>query len=186
MLEGLRMCKALWTGAPVDWDGRWHTTKAVVAPTPNRPGGPPLWIGGNLQGSLDRAGKYFDGWFPIAPAAADFATGLAHVRNVAREHGRDPASVSGAMYLTVSLDDNAEAADSRLNSFLEHYYDQPAPATRRRQACYAGPADGLAEWLDLYAQAGASHLVLRIAGGHDRHLQAVARAASGIIPQTAG
>jgi alkanesulfonate monooxygenase SsuD/methylene tetrahydromethanopterin reductase-like flavin-dependent oxidoreductase (luciferase family) len=175
MLEGLRLCKALWSGQPVDWDGRWQTTQAVIAPTPHRPGGPLLWIGGNLAGSLDRAGKYFDGWFPIAPSAPDFAAGLAHVRNVARENDRDPASVSGAMYLTVSLDDDAAKAEDRLNSFLERYYGQPAPVLRRRQACYAGPAAGLAAWLDSYADSGASHLILRFAGDHERHLKAVAK-----------
>jgi alkanesulfonate monooxygenase SsuD/methylene tetrahydromethanopterin reductase-like flavin-dependent oxidoreductase (luciferase family) len=175
MLEGLRLCKALWTGQPVDWDGRWQTTQAVVAPTPHRFGGPPLWIGGNLPGSLERAGKYFDGWFPIAPSAAAFGSGLAHVRAVAAENGRDPASVGGAMYLTVALDDDEAAAEDRLNRFLERYYDQPAPLTRRRQACYAGPAAGLAAWLNSYAQAGADHLVLRFAGDHESHLAAVAR-----------
>jgi alkanesulfonate monooxygenase SsuD/methylene tetrahydromethanopterin reductase-like flavin-dependent oxidoreductase (luciferase family) len=175
MLEGLRLCRALWSGRPVDWDGRWQTTQAVVAPTPARPGGPLLWIGGNLAGSLDRAGKYFDGWFPIAPGPGDFATGLARVRDVARENGRDPVSVAGAMYLTLSLDDDAAKADDRLNHFLARYYDQPAPATRRRQACYAGPPAGAAEWLNSYAEAGASHLVLRFAGDHERHLEAVAK-----------
>jgi alkanesulfonate monooxygenase SsuD/methylene tetrahydromethanopterin reductase-like flavin-dependent oxidoreductase (luciferase family) len=175
MLEGLRLCRALWSGQPVDWDGRWQTSQAVIAPTPARPGGPPLWIGGNLAGSLERAGKFFDGWFPIAPNAADFGAGLNHVRTVAREHGRDPASVSGAMYLTLSLDDDAAKADDRLNQFLARYYDQPAAVTRRRQACYAGPPAGVAEWLDSYAQAGASHLVLRFAGDHERHLAAIAK-----------
>lgn len=175
MLEGLRLCKALWSGQPVDWDGRWQTTQAVVAPTPYRPGGPPLWIGGNMQGSLDRAGKYFDGWFPIAPNAADFAAGLAHVRNVARENGRDPASVEGAMYLTLALDEDAAKAEDRLNSFLERYYSQPAALLRRRQACFAGPASGLAEWLNGYVKAGAGHLVLRFAGDHERHLDVVSK-----------
>jgi alkanesulfonate monooxygenase SsuD/methylene tetrahydromethanopterin reductase-like flavin-dependent oxidoreductase (luciferase family) len=146
-----------------------------VAPTPARPGGPPLWIGGNLPGSLDRAGKHFDGWFPSAPDAPEFATGLARVRDVARDSGRDLALLSGAMYLTVSLDDDAAKADDRLNHFLERYYGQPAPVMRRRQACYAGPATGLSEWLDSYTQAGASHLILRFAGDHERHLQAVAK-----------
>jgi alkanesulfonate monooxygenase SsuD/methylene tetrahydromethanopterin reductase-like flavin-dependent oxidoreductase (luciferase family) len=175
MLEGLRLCKALWSGQPVDWQGRWQTAQAVVAPTPHRPGGPPLWIGGNLQGSLERAGKYFDGWFPIAPSAADFATGLGHVRNVARENGRDPVSVSGAMYLTVSLDGDAARAEERLNGFLERYYSQPAPVLRQRQACYAGPVGGLGAWLDGYVEAGAGHLVLRFAGDHERHLELVAK-----------
>jgi alkanesulfonate monooxygenase SsuD/methylene tetrahydromethanopterin reductase-like flavin-dependent oxidoreductase (luciferase family) len=175
MMEGLRLCRALWSGQPTDWDGRWQTTRAVVAPTPARPNGPLLWIGGNLAGSLDRAGKFFDGWFPIAPSAADFATGLAQVRDVARAHGRDQAAVSGAMYLTVSLDDDPATADERLNQFLERYYDQPSAVLRRRQACYAGPAGGLPEWFDGYAQAGASHLVLRFAGDHQRHLEVLAR-----------
>jgi alkanesulfonate monooxygenase SsuD/methylene tetrahydromethanopterin reductase-like flavin-dependent oxidoreductase (luciferase family) len=76
MLEGLRLCKALWSGRPVDWDGRWRTTQAVVAPTPFRPGGPPLWIGGNLPASLNRAGKYFDGWFRLPPAHPTSPPGL--------------------------------------------------------------------------------------------------------------
>ena len=175
MMEGLRLCKALWSGEPVDWNGRWQMTQAVVAPTPARPGGPLLWIGGNLQGSLDRAGKYFDGWFPVAPSAPQFAAGLAHVRAVARDAGRDPAHLSGAMYLTISLDDDNASADDRLNRFLQRYYGQPAPVMRSRQACYAGPAAGLPAWLDSYTQAGASHLVLRFAGDHERHLQAVAK-----------
>ena len=45
---------------------------------------------------------------------------------------------------------------------------------RARQACYAGPAEGLAEWLQGYANAGAQQLVLRFAGDHARHLEMVA------------
>ena len=29
-LEGLRLCRALWTGEPVDWDGRWKVSGAVL------------------------------------------------------------------------------------------------------------------------------------------------------------
>ncbi|HVY16669.1 MAG TPA: LLM class flavin-dependent oxidoreductase [Rhodopila sp.] len=175
MLEGLRLCKALWSGQPVDWDGRWQMAGAVVAPTPARSGGPLLWIGGNLPASLVRAGRHFDGWFPIAPSAPAFAEGLRTVKRVAAEHGRDPAALSGAMYLTISLDDDAARAEDRLNRFLEAYYDVPAAQTRRRQASYCGPAEGLKPWLDAYGAAGASHLVLRFAGDHAHHLARVAR-----------
>jgi alkanesulfonate monooxygenase SsuD/methylene tetrahydromethanopterin reductase-like flavin-dependent oxidoreductase (luciferase family) len=175
MLEGLRLCKALWPGQPVDWAGRWQTTQATIAPTPTRPGGPPLWIGGNLAGSLDRAGKFFDGWFPVAPDAPAFAAGLTHVREVARQNGRDPATIAGAIYLTIALDEDAAKADSRLNDFLQRYYGQPAGVMRSRQACYAGSGTGLRAWLDSYIEAGASALVLRFAGDHERHLQAVAK-----------
>jgi alkanesulfonate monooxygenase SsuD/methylene tetrahydromethanopterin reductase-like flavin-dependent oxidoreductase (luciferase family) len=175
MMEGLRLCRALWSGQPVDWDGRWQVTAGVLAPTPCRPGGPPLWIGGNLPASLERAGKWFDGWFPIRPDAATFATQWQEIRAIARSAGRDPEAMTGAMYLTLALDEDAARAESGLNAFLEHYYGQPAEVLRRRQASYAGPETGLAAWLDGYARAGAGHLVLRFAGDHVRHLEAVVR-----------
>jgi alkanesulfonate monooxygenase SsuD/methylene tetrahydromethanopterin reductase-like flavin-dependent oxidoreductase (luciferase family) len=175
MMEGLRLCRALWTGEKVDWDGRWQVTQGVLAPTPHRPGGPPLWIGGNLPASLERAGKYFDGWFPNAPDAATYARQLAEIRTISRTAGRDAASFTGAMYLTLAVDENAARAEERMNAFLEGYYGQPASVLRRRQVCYAGPASGVAEWLDGYVKAGASHLVLRFAGDHERLLEVVAK-----------
>ena len=51
---------------------------------------------------------------------------------------------------------------------------QPAVHTRSRQACYAGPSEGLARWLRGYVKVGTTHLVLRFAGDHERHLQMVA------------
>jgi alkanesulfonate monooxygenase SsuD/methylene tetrahydromethanopterin reductase-like flavin-dependent oxidoreductase (luciferase family) len=174
MMEGLRLCRALWSGEPVNWDGRWQVTGGVLAPTPYRPGGPPLWIGGNLPASLQRAGKWFDGWFPIKPDAATFATQWQEVRAIAQTAGRDPNALTGAMYLTLALDPDTTQAEARLNAFLERYYGQPAEVLRRRQASYAGPAEGLAAWLHSYAHAGAGHLVLRFAGDHERHLEAVA------------
>ncbi len=174
MLEGLRLCRALWSGQPVDWDGRWQMTQATVAPAPAHPGGPLLWIGGNLPPSLVRAGRHFDGWFPIAPSPPDFAAGLDTVRQVAAAHARDPLAVSGAMYLTVSLDDDTALAEARMNRFLEGYYSVPAEQTRRRQASYCGPAEGLRPWMDAYVAAGASHLVVRFAGDHRRHIALVA------------
>lgn len=175
MMEGLRLMQALWTGQPVDWDGRWQVQAGTLAPTPFRAGGPPLWIGGNLKASLDRAGKFFDGWFPIAPSPDTFATQWADIRATARAEGRDAEAMTGAMYLTIALDDDATRANARLDAFLEAYYSAPAAVLRRRQACYAGPKDGLGAFLKAYADAGASHLMLRFAGDHERQMDAVAR-----------
>jgi len=176
MMEGLRLCKALWTGEPVDWEGRWPVRQGVLAPTPYRAGGPPLWIGGNLPTSLERAGKFFDGWFPVAPAADAFAAGFGQVRAIAKAAGRDPASIAGAMYVTIAIDDDAAKADERLLSFLGRYYaPQPPAVIRAHQACYAGPLGGVAEYLDGYAKAGVTHFCLRFAGEHESHIAALAK-----------
>ena len=41
---------------------------------------------------------------------------------------------------------------------------------RAGRQCYSGRSRA-AEWLRGYAEAGASHLVLRFAGHHERHLE---------------
>jgi alkanesulfonate monooxygenase SsuD/methylene tetrahydromethanopterin reductase-like flavin-dependent oxidoreductase (luciferase family) len=180
MMEGLRLARALWSGQPVDWDGRWKLELQTIGPTPARPGGPPLWIGGSLPASLERAGRHFDGWMPIAPDAAQWGQQWQEIKTIARAAGRDPAALVGSMYLTIFLDDDEGRANARLNDYLERYYGVPAAQTRRRQAGYAGPASGLAEWLQGYVAAGVGHLILRFAGDHPRHLQTVAAVSSGL------
>lgn len=175
MMEGLRLCRALWTGEPVEWDGRWPVHGSVLAPTPYRAGGPPIWIGGNTPASLQRVGKTCDGWFPNAPDPAQFAAQWREIRHIASTAGRDASNLSAAMYLTLTVDDDAAHADARMDAFLEGYYGAPATALRQRQAVYSGPASGVASWLDGYAQAGATDLVLRFAGDHEHHLEALAK-----------
>jgi len=46
---------------------------------------------------------------------------------------------------------------------------------RRRQACYAGPAAGAAEFLRGFADAGASHTIVRFTGDHERNLETFTR-----------
>ena len=176
MLEGLRLCRALWRGEPVDWDGRWPVSGGVLAPVPHCPGGPPIWIGGNTPASLERVGRLFDGWFPNAPDAVAFAGQWAEVQRIASAAGRDPARLSAAMYLTLAVDDDGARAAARMDRFLEGYYGAPAAVLRQRQAVYSGTADGLAAWLAAYGSAGATDLVLRFAGDHERHLETLARA----------
>jgi len=164
LLEGLRLARSLWSGKPVDWDGRWKVEHGILGPTPTR------------SGSADRCPRA-----PIARVASSTAgcrsprlliNGLAYVSH--RTPGRDANAVTGAMYLTVAIDEDPSRANERLNTYLEQYYGQPAAVMRSRQACYDGPNGGLPEWLQGYAQAGTTHLVLRFAGDHERHLETVA------------
>jgi probable F420-dependent oxidoreductase len=175
MVEGLALCRALWTGKPVEWDGRWKVKGSTLGPTPHRPGGPPIWVAGAVTAARVRTGKLYDGWFPNSPSVAEYAPQWADVKQAARAAGRNPDSLTGAMYLTLAIDDDAARADAKLNAYLEDYYGQPADVIRQRQMSYAGPVAGAAAWLKSYADAGASHLVLRFAGDHERHLEAAAR-----------
>jgi len=173
MMEGLRLCKALWSGEPVDWDGRWRVEQGVLGPTPHRPGGPPIWGGGSAPASRARAGRHFDGWFPTGPDAAGWAEQWAGVRDSAREAGRDPDDLVGALYLTMAINDDAAKAQQQVDTFMEEYYGVSAKVLAKHQATYAGPAAGAAEWLRGYADAGATHMVLRFAGEHEKHMDTI-------------
>ena len=175
MMEGLRLCRALWTGEAVDWDGRWPVQGGVLAPKPHRAGGPPIWGGGNVDGALRRAALNFDGWFPTGPDAAGYGETLQEVRTLASDAGRGPDALTGAAYLTLAIDDNPERGEERINQYLEGYYNVPAKMIRERQACFAGPAEAAMEWLAGYVAQGATHIVLRFVGDHERHLEAVAK-----------
>jgi len=174
MMEGLRLMRALWSGKPVDWDGRWKVEGAVLGPTPHSPGGPPLWVGGSLPASIERAGRYFDGWMPITPDAAQWGRQWREIKDIARAVGRNAEALVGSMYLNIVLDDDAKRANDKLDRFLEAYYGQPAAVLRKHQTGYAGPASGVAEWLNEYVRAGCSHLVLRFTGEHERNLETIA------------
>lgn len=180
MMEGLALARALWSGKPVDHEGFWSLKGQSIGPMPYRPGGPPLWIAGALPQSLERAGKFFDGWLPNGGDAAQWGRQWQEIGAIARANGRDPGTLTGAMYLTLSIDDDVAAANARLDAYLEQYYGVPAAGLRKRQECFAGPPAAVAEYLSGYAQAGASHLVLRFAGEHPRHLETIARARSHI------
>ena len=175
MMELLRLCRALWSGETVSWDGRWILADQKIGPRPYRPGGPPIWLAGSKPLALRRIATQLDGWFPNDPDPARWRAVWAEISAHARAAGRDPAAIAGAMYLTLTVDEDAARADARMNDYLERYYGQPAAVTRRRQATYAGPAGGLGEWLASYVEAGASHLVLRFAGDHEHHQDIVAR-----------
>ena len=170
MMEGIRLCQALWSGEAVKWNGRWNVDCETLGIVPNRPGGPPIWGGGSAQGSLERAGRFLDGWFPVGPDAETIGGYWQQVQESAKNVGRSPQELTCAAYLTVSIDNNVEKAQHRLDEYLQSYYGAPADLLKPMMACFAGPLDAAAEWLQGYTRAGASHLVLRFTGDHEQHL----------------
>ncbi len=175
MNEGLALARRLWQEEKVSHDGFWSLKDASIGPRPFRPGGPPIWIAGSLPQSLERAGRLYDGWLPNAGSPQDWTQGWSEVRRIAAGAGRNPQRLTGAMYLTLAIDDDATAADQALDRYLESYYGAPAPQLRTRQACYAGGAEGAAEYLAAYARAGVEHIILRFVGDARRQMALVAR-----------
>lgn len=169
MLEQLQLCRALWAGGKVDWDGLWTVKGGELAPKPYTPGGPPIWSGGSVEGALKRAGRYFDGWFPSGTGDGKaWSARWREVEGYAREAGRDPAKITGAAYVTVAVNPDRAKADAELDAYLEGYYMQPAAVIREQQHCFSGDRAAVVAWLNDFVEGGASHLCVRFTGSDDR------------------
>ena len=177
MLEGVRLCRALWTGEPVDWRGRWTLEQAVLAPEPFRKGGPIIWSGGGVPAALKRCAINFDGWFPSgAGGYEEWGEHWTRLRADATEAGRDPAEITGAAYITVAVDDDQSKADAEMDDYLSRYYNLPAERIRGQQYTFAGDRQAVTAWINGFVEAGATHLCVRFTGSDDeRQMEVLAR-----------
>jgi alkanesulfonate monooxygenase SsuD/methylene tetrahydromethanopterin reductase-like flavin-dependent oxidoreductase (luciferase family) len=156
--ETIAFWRQLWTAdAPVTVDGK-VLRLSDVPPTirPHTPGGPPIWLGGSTPGALKRTGRLYDGWLPYPPRAEDYAAGL----EVVREAGR---TVTPALFVSVAVTSTVEEGEERLRTYARTNYGMDLEELRQIQAVVAGPAEYVERYLRAYVEAGARHLICRLA-----------------------
>ncbi len=189
LVESLALCRKLWAAeaatTPVDFEGRyWKVSGAQILPPPWRPGGPPVWMGGEVEGATRRAGRIADGWFPNGRSADDYRAGWAAVGREAREAGRMAGAVTPALYTTINIGPDPKAAEAEMRRFIEGYYGVPYEVISARWGHYAGSPEACLEWLGGFVEAGARHIVLRFAGA-DQSVQ-LERATRSLLPRLLG
>jgi len=134
-----------------------------VCTPPVRPGGPPIWLGGATPAALARTGRLYDGWLPYPPDPADYRTGFAEVRRAATETGRSADTLAPALFISAMVTDTVAAGREALDTYARANYGVTVDELELIQAMVAGPAEHVAEHLRRYVDAGARHLVVRIA-----------------------
>jgi phthiodiolone/phenolphthiodiolone dimycocerosates ketoreductase len=113
--EALTIIRLLWEhDDPVDFDGDfWQLRDAVVGMGPFRraEGGtrryPPIWSGAHGPRMLSIVGRLCDGWLPMYLGGLElWSEGLATIQDTAQAAGRDPATITPALYANVVVDDH--------------------------------------------------------------------------------
>ncbi len=99
--EGVALLRRYWSDQRVDFDGEHYRAEAMaMEPKPPQGAALPIWIGGAVPQTLERVGRYGDGWMgqfvrdDVAPKLMD------RIRGHAEAAGRDPSAIG--MQLGVS------------------------------------------------------------------------------------
>lgn len=160
LAETITVLRALWSGKPVSHEGRHFAfDEMTLSPAPDNP--PPIWLAGAGAAAERRVGRLADGWLPYLPTAELYADGWRRVQAEGR-------AVTAGLYVTVALDQSVDTARARLRSTVERWYGRPLEMVSTLQATFAGTPDGFREWLAPYLDAGARHVVLRVADEEPR------------------
>jgi alkanesulfonate monooxygenase SsuD/methylene tetrahydromethanopterin reductase-like flavin-dependent oxidoreductase (luciferase family) len=154
MLSTIDRCRALW---------RDEEPEMKLLPPPFTRGGPPVWLAAQGPRMLREAGTRFDGWLPFSPTPEDYAAGLSVVREAAARAGRNPSDVTAGVYVTVAIAEDRQSAAEQFDAYIRAYYGVPGEVMARLQASHAGTIDSAAEWIGAYVEAGAQHVVMRLA-----------------------
>jgi len=95
MREAVAAMRALWTGEPAPFSGKWiRFPAAVCRPRPVQQPHPPVILGGMGPNALKRVAAWGDGWMPIALPPDELRKARREVDRLASDAGRDPRRIS--------------------------------------------------------------------------------------------
>lgn len=141
--EAIRLLRTVWAGgAEVSFTGEVYRFKSVrFLPKPVRPGGTPIWVGGNGRRSIRRAAELGDGWHPVRIGVNELRAGVATLHELLDRNRRQSPDV------TIS-------GKFRLYSPSSSARDEP------HESEMIGPAELIAEKIRTYQDAGLQYLIL--------------------------
>ena len=155
--EYLDLLPRLWTESSVTHQGAYFQCEEItIEPKPVRPGGIPIWVGGKAEESLRRAVKFGSAWMPGLITPEDFRVSRQRLGEYATTAGRDPASITGAVYLFATIGPTYEAARSILAPGIEAIFRAPFDAFEA--LCLVGTSEQWLEQIGRYVDAGTQHV----------------------------
>ena len=186
VLEQITVLRKLWATSEASHDGDFfHLDGVDLTPKPVQQGGPPIWLHG-MRGkkTLQRVAEHADGWMNNLPGAREFSEGWSRIREHAAALGRNSRDLAACHYSTIRLDDNGARARRTGREFMRSYYGGMDPDDiERLECCRFGTPEAVADGLSEFVEAGATTLVLRLAG-EDQNAQ-IALCSEKLLPMLA-
>lgn len=173
--ESLDVVTQLWTGDPVEYDGRFYSLDgASIGFQPTRT--PPVYVAssdfdlseGFPEPIAERIGIHADGWLPGKLSPEKYTTGIETVRGFLEDHGRNPKQLDAAYYLDVLIADSEKKAQEEAREFFTTYYpglDDPGPFLEKS---LLGTPESVVEQIAAYEEAGVETFVTRFLSENQR------------------
>jgi probable F420-dependent oxidoreductase len=177
--EAIDIMRRCWTGEEVTHQGAfWQLDRVRVLPRPVQ--APfPVWIGGNSEAAMRRAGRLGDGWIPSFITPDQVRVGVDRTLAFARAAGREvPVDHFGALLYYGFASDHATALAAAVPHIPRGRVDD---ATLARCTAF-GPPSVLAERLEEYVRAGASKFIVRPMVAPEAMLDQLAQLAEEVVP----
>ncbi len=163
MDECLPLLRALLTGEPVDFDGRFfQLRRAQIRHAPSPP--IPILVGGRSEHAVRRAARFGDGWVGIWNSASRLAAVAEEIDGIAARHGRTGVAWRHEMVIWCGLDPDRSVARTAVSQAMQSFYKIPAGDFERWVP--AGSAEEVAEFVAPYVAAGARGVSLIARGRH--------------------
>ncbi|HEY7624821.1 MAG TPA: TIGR03619 family F420-dependent LLM class oxidoreductase [Candidatus Limnocylindria bacterium] len=159
--RGIGMLTRLWTERPLDMvEGAHHLRAAVMLPPPVQRPRPPILIGGYVDRALRRVARFGDGWLTYFYTPDSVRRAVERIRRHAAEIGRDPAELSVTNEVAILVDDDGQASERAMRSWLEKEWDLSKGSESTFDHAITGNARECAERLREQFEAGVDRLVL--------------------------
>jgi alkanesulfonate monooxygenase SsuD/methylene tetrahydromethanopterin reductase-like flavin-dependent oxidoreductase (luciferase family) len=156
--EGLHVITGLLRSAePVSFAGSYYTLRdAILLPRPQRPGGPPIVIGGNgPRRTLPLVARYADEWNAVFVPPARFAELNAQLDTLIADAGRDPSNVRRSL-MTGLVYGRDEATLERALTDKGRQGDE-----LRERGLLVGTAPEIAEQIRAFGAAGVQRIMVQ-------------------------
>jgi len=156
--EGLRIIDhLLHEDAPLEFEGVYYRLReAVLLPRPQRPGGPPLLIGGNgPRRTLPLAARYADEWNAVYINPARFAELNGMLDEMLVAGGREPQSVRRSLMAGCLFGRDTAEVERKLAG------RNRTAAEMHERGVAVGTGEQIAAQLDAWAAAGVQRIMLQ-------------------------
>ena len=162
--EGLEVItRLLRSDEPVTYEGRFYQMRdALLLPRPQRPGGPPILIGGNgARRTLPLVARFADIWNGLAVTPDEFRDLSRTLDDLLRAQGREPTSVRRTLMINLTFARDGQELERKLPDRGGASLEEAVASMRAQRKNIVGTPEMVREQIAAYAEAGVEELMLQ-------------------------